>query len=193
MKKDIQREKNTKENYLNLSLYVILGILIVSAFSSIIQNTTFNLERQSQLQQNTSQLNITNRFESMNTGNIDNTMDDFRIVRNRLIRERLKPDKSKLEELFNTIDIFDERRLNLLKRRQNLFNRLNKLKKDNLRRQTIESLVTEIASLEAELSKLEAEELKAVGKMLTPEEELQYLKIKKDALRLTEIDKAYGQ
>ncbi len=193
MKKETQEDKNTKENYLYLSLYVILGILIVWVFSSVIQNSILDLEKQNQLQQNTSSLNITNNLDSMNTGNTDNTMDDFMIVRNRLIRERLKPDRSKLEELFNTIDIFDGRRTNLLKRRNILLRRLKNLKKDNLRRQTIESLVTEIASLEAELSKLEAEEIKALGKLLSPEEELQYLKIKKDALRLTEIDKAYRQ
>jgi hypothetical protein len=193
MKKETQEDKNKKENYLYLSLYVILGILIVSVFSSNIQNTILKLERKSPLQQNTSLLNITKRFESLNTANTDNTMDYFRIVRNRLIRERLKPDRSKLEEIFNTIDVFDGRRTNLFKRRNFLLRRLKNLKKDNLRRQTIESLVTEIASLEAELSKLEAEELKALGKLLSPEEELQYLKIKKDALSLTEIDKAYEQ
>ncbi len=188
----MEKNKDTanRENYLYLSLYVIVGILIFITFSSFVKNTFLSLETLRYRSPKATVHSSTDALFSLKDKNTNEIADEFRIIRNRLIRERLKPDDEKTEELFNTIEVFDERRENLTKRRQLLIKRLKGLKARDIKRQTLEALVTEIASLGAEISRLDAEEIRALGRLLTPEQELKYLQIKRDALRLTEADKS---
>ncbi len=181
-----------KQGYLYIALYAVVGLFLLLTFKEGFLRTTEKIRLRDgniELSENITRPLISESLSQCK----EDTRQTYRIIRNRLIRNRLEIEAERLQRLFNILDLFDQRRENLLGERAVLLRGLQSMKPENVNRTALESTLKRIALIEGELAMLDAEEISELGKVLSAKEALTYIKIKRDALALANADKASEQ